>query len=206
MKLQKLNRTLVGALLMSGALGVASQAHAATDLYITPATTPKIDLFANPPANPPLALNDADLESLVLANFGKTVDLGLVYKQNYGAMTDLGNGAPYYSTTFSGAASGATISWEGPLFIDCPSCYLVVKDGNHQPYAYIFDISSWDGQGTLNLSGFWRGPGAISYVAIYNDAYNGGGSLVPEADTYAMLLAGLGLVGFAARRKISKLA
>lgn len=34
-------------------------------------------------------------------------------------------------------------------------------------------------------------------------AYFGGGSLVPEADTYAMLLAGLGLVGFAARRKLS---
>lgn len=34
-------------------------------------------------------------------------------------------------------------------------------------------------------------------------AWFGGGAPVPEADTYAMLLAGLGLVGFAARRKLS---
>ena len=34
MKLQKLNRTLLGAMLMTGALGVASQAHA--DLNLSP--------------------------------------------------------------------------------------------------------------------------------------------------------------------------
>jgi len=80
----------------------------------------------------------------------------------------------------------------------------VVKDGHQDPYAYIFDLGNWDGQETINLSGFWPAQGSISYVQIFNSAENGGGSLVPEPETYAMLLAGLGLVGFAARRKLSK--
>jgi hypothetical protein len=100
-------------------------------------------------------------------------------------------------------------------YIACGDCFLVVKDGNMSPYAYIFDISAptWNGQATINLTGFWPSQGAISYVAIYNNAEMGGGgggggtiTPVPEADTYAMLLAGLGLVGFAARRKLSKTA
>lgn len=37
-----------------------------------------------------------------------------------------------------------------------------------------------------------------------SSAWFGGGPPVPEADTYAMLLAGLGAVGFAARRKLGK--
>jgi len=55
------------------------------------------------------------------------------------------------------------------------------------------------------LGGFWDGTqGAISNVAIWNTSTDGTSTLVPEADTYAMLLAGLGLVGFAARRKLNK--
>jgi len=76
----------------------------------------------------------------------------------------------------------------------------VVKDGTQgNPAQYLFDLGTWDGKETITLSGFWDGSqGAISNVAIWNT-----GSLVPEADTYAMLLAGLGLVGFAARRKLA---
>jgi hypothetical protein len=213
MKLQTHRAALASALLVSGALGVAAQAHAATSLNIDPTYTPNIYVSGSPPS----ALDTAEVESLILANFGKTVDLGLVYKQDYGAMTDSGTASTYYSSTFSGDPNNATISWDAGAmaYVACGDCFLVVKDGNAAPYAYIFDISNpggWDGQGDLNLSNFWSGPGgAISYVAIYNNASGGGGgggtiTPVPEADTYAMLLAGLGLVGFAARRKLSKTA
>lgn len=204
MKLQKLNRALAGALLVSGALGVASQAHA---LNITPAGPGLVATVSGLPAS---ALNANDLETLLSLNF----DLASVYKQDepVGSMppyNESGNGAAYYSTTFNGDLSGGTISWNGPLWIACPDCYLVVKDGNQDPYAYIFNLGGWDGKEAISLSGFWPQQGSISYVEVFNNPYpggGGGGSLVPEPETYAMLLAGLGLVGFAARRKLSKTA
>lgn len=194
MKLQKLNRALAGALLVSGALGVASQAQA-VDFVVTPSFLPQ-------PAAVPSGME-------------------LVYKADDSALGAVeepaGSASNYYTTVFTGTAndpSGATITWDAGAmyYIACPDCYLVVKDGTaHQPPQYIFDLSGWNGQDTLVLSNFWTGPGAISYVAIYNNASgggSGGGTItpVPEADTYAMLLAGLGLVGFAARRKLSKTA
>ncbi len=198
MTLQKLNRTLVAALLVSGALGVASQAHA--DLNLDPSLATWTVSSTN-------NLSQTDMETLTGVS-----PLGLVYKQDYGGL-ESGNGAAYYTTTFindtvsnvAGDASGATITWNGPLYISCPSCFLVVKDGNHTDPNYVFDISGWDGKATINLSNFWPGPGAISNIAIWNNADgggSGGGTLVPEPETYAMLLAGLGLVGFAARRKL----
>jgi PEP-CTERM motif len=193
MKLQQLNRTLMGALLISGALGVASQAHA---LNIVPGDA---DWTTNITSN----LDQATLEGITGVS-----PLTLVYKQDEGG-GESGAAMNYYSTTFTYDMSmepvGASITWDGPLWIGCPTCVLVVKDGSQgTPAQYLFDLGNWDGQETLNLSGFWDGSqGAISNVAIWN---TGGGSLVPEADTYAMLLAGLGLVGFAARRRLSKTA
>jgi len=196
MTLQKLNRTLLGAMVISGVMGVATQAHALT-------LSPGMETWTSLSTS---NLGQAAVEAIVGVS-----PLGLVYKQDEGGF-ESGNGAGYYTTTFSyesiGDASGATISWDGGMKISCGDCFLIVKDGNHSqnppPYPqYIFDISGWNGTDTITLSGFWPGPGAISNVAIWNNAYDGGGSLVPEADTYAMLLAGLGLVGFAARRKLA---
>ena len=201
MELQKFNRALFGAMVISGAMGIASQAHA---LNITPAGPGLVATVSGLPAS---SLNADDVELLLNLNF----DLGSLYKQDEPVLAmppynESGNGAGYYTTSFNGDLSGGTISWDGPLFADCPSCYLVVKDGHQDPYAYIFDLGNWDGQETINLSGFWPAQGSISYVQIFNSAENGGGSLVPEPETYAMLLAGLGLVGFAARRRLSKTA
>ena len=196
MKLQKFNRTLLGAMLISSVMGVASQAHALT-------LSPGMETWTSLSTS---NLGQAAVEAIVGVS-----PLGLVYKQDEGGF-ESGNGAGYYTTAFTyesmGDATGATITWDGGMKVSCPDCFLIVKDGNHSqnppPYPqYIFDISGWNGTDTITLSGFWPGPGAISNVAIWNNAYDGGGSLVPEADTYAMLLAGLGLVGFAARRKLA---
>lgn len=195
---------LAGAALACG-LGVVAPASA---LSITPASTP---VYVSSSTS---ALTAAQIATLV--GYGGT--LALAYKQDYqiDPMTSMlipeeGNAAMYYSTSFSpaGDPDSATITWDGPTYgIACPSCYLVVKDGQvGNPKQYVFDIGSWNGAETINLSGFWPQQGAISFVAIYN-AYSmedGGGSIasIPEPETYAMLLAGLGLVGFAARRKLS---
>ena len=196
MKLQKFNRTLLGAMLISSVMGVASQAHALT-------LSPGMETWTS--------LSTSNLGQAAVEGIVGVSPLGLVYKQDEGGL-ESGNGAGYYTTSFVyesvGDASGATITWDGGMKVSCPDCFLIVKDGNHSqnppPYPqYIFDISGWNGTDTITLSGFWPGQGAISNVAIWNNAYDGGGSLVPEADTYAMLLAGLGLVGFAARRKLA---
>ena len=200
MKIQKLNRTLLGAMLISGALGVATQAHA--DLNLSPATP------ANWTSNIITNLSQTQVEGIVGVS-----PLGLAYKMDNNPVLESGNAGPYYTTSFiadpnnvAGDQSGATITWDGGLKISCGDCFLIVKDGNSVPVQYIFDISTWNGTDTINLSNFWLGKGGISNVAIWNNADGGGGgggSLVPEPETYAMLLAGLGLVGFAARRKLS---
>ncbi len=46
----------------------------------------------------------------------------------------------------------------------------------------------------------WTG-GSANYAGNYNPVFFGTASLVPELETYAMLLAGLGLLGFMARRR-----
>ncbi len=204
MKLQKLNRALFGALMVSGALGAVSQAHAT--LYITPSSTPAI--FVNSTSN----LDANAVEGLVFTNWNLSVQLGLAFKQDSGG--ESGTAAPYYTGSITPASdpSAGTISWDGPLMkISCPYCFLTVKDGNQgNPAQYVFNISGWNGTDTIDLSGFWAGTqGSISNIAIWNyttdTGNNPGGTVaaIPEADTYAMLLAGLGLVGFAARRKLA---
>lgn len=201
MNLQNVNRSLLGSLLVSGVLGVAAQAHA---LDLTPASAGAFTSLINS------ELTEAQVQAIV----GTTTDLGLVYKIDY-PNQESGNAAGHYATNFTldgpGDASGATIAWNGDNdgLIACPECYLVVKDGNHTPNQYLFDIGSWNGTDTINLSGFWEDPaqGAISNIAIWNNANPGGGgggtvTPIPEAETYAMMLAGLGLVGFMARRRL----
>lgn len=190
------------------AAGVSVLSFQAQALSITPSTTP---VYLETTQNS--ALDAADVKAIAVANFGfsSSATLALAYKQDFGG-GESGNASGYYSTTFApelssgDGPSAATVSWSGSSAIVCPSCYLVVKDGNNNPKQYVFDISGWNGTDVLDLSGFWANTnGAISHVAIFNNLAGGGGgtvAVVPEANTYAMLLAGLGLVGFAARRKL----
>jgi len=69
-----------------------------------------------------------------------------------------------------------------------------------------YELSSGTaGQGNVQYAAHVAGFTTQSCISgPCTSAWFGGGAPVPEADTYAMLLAGLGLVGFAARRKLRK--
>jgi hypothetical protein len=120
--------------------------------------------------------------------------LTIAYKAEVGISGDAGTYASSYSTTFSGTPSNPSAAdiiygGIGPV-ISMDPLFLLVKDGNHAPYWYLFDISSWNGTDTLSLSGFWPDQGCISNIVIYT----GNQTTVPETAT-TMILLGAGLLG-----------
>jgi len=118
-----------------------------------------------------------------------------------------------YSTEFMIMAGddfvGAEMTYDGGPSIDCSiECYLVVKDGNHSPARYLFNLAlspyTWDGVMKLKLSGFWQngiagsdGGGSISHVAIY------GVSPVPVPAAFWLFgTALIGFIGYSRRRSV----
>jgi hypothetical protein len=121
---------------------------------------------------------------------------------------DVGSFASSYETAFFNTDTDpedATITYvSGPSMTGDP-LYLLVKDGNHDPIWYIFDLNSvspptpsvsWNGTETLQIQDFWPNGGAISHVSIY------GSATVPEPTTLMFL--GLGLIGLAGVRRFKK--
>lgn len=135
----------------------------------------------------------------IAAFLGTSTEL---YKENVGDGFDTGSAAGWYTTTFSNSAldpTDADIVWDLGSYIT-DATHLLVKDGNHGPGWYLFDISSWDGMEDIQLRSFWPGAGpdgsgGISHVTIY-----GGDRDVPEPGPLGLL--GIGMVAlYIARRR-----
>jgi hypothetical protein len=110
-------------------------------------------------------------------------------------------GAPYYTTTFTppGDPHSADIVWDDNGFKISNAAYLLVKDGNHDPAWYLFNIAGWNGEDPLELTGFWPNGGAISHVGIF------GGELTvstPDGGSVTALLGGA-LVALALIRRLT---
>jgi hypothetical protein len=126
--------------------------------------------------------------------FGTSLSsISLLYKANVGNPVTEDGTAAYqaaYSTAFSpaGDEANATITYgSGSKIVETP-LYLIVKDGNHSPAQYLFDITSWD-RTVLTLENFWAGRGgSISNVAIW-----GGPNVIPEPASIAAW-AGIGAI------------
>jgi hypothetical protein len=161
---------------------------------------------------PPAATNDEPfIEGPLCAN----ADLDLLYKfegAEEGPLADEYDGA-FVLDPDSGKAgdySGVTISFVGTTFIECPSCWLLVKAGNIDPNFYGFDLNAlgWDGQEQLELANFWLGKGSISHVAFFGKT-TGSVVPVPDPDTQpdpvpepvSLALLGVGLFGAGVARR-----
>jgi hypothetical protein len=164
-------------------------------LTITPATMPQWTTTSNSQIN-------TDLTWFIL--FGYLPALpdalpSLLYKSEVGA-GDSGQFGNAYDTSYSNTPSDpsdALVKWLGGISMDCSTCYLLVKDGKHQPAQYLFNISSWDGTEDLKLQGFWPQGGAISNIRILGTATTT--TSVPEPSTLALF--GLSAAAFGFRRR-----
>lgn len=183
---------LIRSALMGLMLLFSAQSHA---LLITSATpTVENGDSAGCQADPACAGKTGTSAILVYLN-GAIPDFGSeLYKSDVddGSTSESGPFDLYYDTTYSNSPSDpsdALIKWLEQEFMS-DARYLLVKDGNHSPIWYLFDLATWDGMESITLQGFWPGKGAISHVSIY-----GGSSSrkIPEPATLALL--GLGLFG-----------
>lgn len=129
-----------------------------------------------------------------------TTGFALLYKNDIGP--EDGTFKDEYAGSFDGNGEDATITFDGDEAMDCLTslkCWLVVKDGvAADPTLYGFDLSSWNGMDTLELTDFWPGRGAISHVSIWGVADGSPPPTgLPEPGSLALVglaLAGAGLV------------
>jgi len=185
-------RVLVGLVLTVFAVVLGAAHASASTLSIVPDKTCTTADYSN--------LKPDVLYGVLDGCFGVDSEtLSLLYKADVNPAAESGSFTASYKTTFTNTSSdpeNALIEYVGGPAIGCVECYLVVKDGNHQPAQYFYDLSvlKWNGTDNLYLNGFWPQGGAISNVAIW------GPKQVPEPGTL-LLLGSAGALALLRRRR-----
>ena len=132
-----------------------------------------------------------------LPAFALTTDLGVIDGETNGFGNFFASGAGFFSDTFTFTlTSDQTISgmtgWSGigSFGLAVLDSNLMVVDTDSTPESFSWMLSA--GTYALNFVGFNAGAGSF---------YGGQVTAVPEPETYALMLAGLGMVGFMAARR-----
>ncbi len=125
---------------------------------------------------------NSTLGSMTVSNFSLPSDWSVKFNKNQD-----GFGEFEYVVDTSGNSS----------LLD-PLMFSIVGIAGDTPINYVSLSSGNAGEGNV-----YFGAHVKSFTTSPDSGYFGGSAPVPEPETYAMLLAGLGLVGFAARRKLA---
>lgn len=229
MKHQKMNCAVLGALFVSGGLVSAQSfaAPAASPGYCSAGAATEGISAGNMTFNS-IAANDC--YGMVAGNISGTGNGGNdgpteLNGMNWGtgwtyfASTDAGSGAAFMGLLFSvSAVDGSPGTWtltgtdmNGGALLNFPTSldFAVGLKADSEYALWGFDnalVNSGANSGTFSIV-FTNNGGqnpALSHLIVFGREAGGGSiAAIPEPETYAMLLAGLGLVGFAARRKLS---
>jgi hypothetical protein len=167
-------------------------------VVFVPAT--KVEALVVTPASVATATGNqtsqAQINAFSAAILGTAEEL---YKQNVGG-SEVGDLAGSYTTQFFNSPTDpedALITYDGGDIVG-PPAFLLVKDGNHSPAWYLFNLTTlgWNGTDDLEINDFWPAGGAISHVSLYGVA-----TTVPEPATFSLLAVGLLGAGVMRRRR-----
>jgi hypothetical protein len=184
--------------LILAALVAASTTLSSFALSLTPAN---VTYFFQQTGN----VGADDIEAIVPG----TTQFIEVYKQDVGG-GESGAFAASYTTVFTPLSEpkGATISYDGAPdpFITGTSIWALAKDG--ETGHYLWNITGWNGQEALVMSGLYPNTGSISHVSIFSDSSTPGQPGTPPrvpdgGETVALLGLGLGAIALM-RRMLSK--
>lgn len=214
---------VVGAIMLcAGTASAAGPVYTGTysDMYLKQTTFPS-------PLNEEMVFLDAGLSSSITGHVGSQTDSRLV---SFSSTTDVLDAANGFATIKAqdGFLNNITITAPGYWFEDLIFSVNLTPNANNDLSVTAKDKSGGiDSFANWTTLGNWvngenrilvlsKGANLMQSVTINSqigfESLGGldqlkqteisGVTAVPEADTYAMLLAGLGLVGFAARRKL----
>ncbi len=223
LKFPTITPSRLAVLLCAGALGLAMQAHAAAPVLAAPGycfnntatggiTTGGVTLNS---------MGADDCYGVVGGNINSAADLnglGLTWGTNWTYLdsTD-GSSATWMGLKFTVSAplstggnwtlTGSDTNGATPLNLPATLDLVVALKASDRYALWGFDditVNSGANSGTFTIE-FKNNGGQIpdlSHMTVFGREASGGTiTMVPEAETYAMMLAGLGLVGFAAARR-----
>lgn len=132
----------------------------------------------------------------------KTLD-GLTTKPAWTDLFTLSLNGNQIGSGYFKLGGGGTSEWLGTGSVICTTCDLPqTNTGGKATFSGVVLANLWQGNNTISFS--YTSPGNLGGEGLKNESWSvtaASVTAVPEPETYAMMLAGLGLMGAIARRR-----